>query len=298
MSIENLIPQGCDQEIANLGEGVCFEKTILPQRMWAKIGYNQTIPVATLQDEALLKAEIASGNLIPLPRIIGIPSLEQSAIEVDQSETGFYQVTDREMYSNADFEVQVSQCTFRKMETLIGKALTIFVVGDGKVAGSFKQIDSTLHFKGINSQISKHKAFMFKANRTDRSSIPMKWLVVKADNNASLAVDYDPVEINGMLDVSLTVTSSSTGGAVVELKSQCDQIGIGGLSEVTDWSLVDSTGATVTITGVTDNGEGSYLIEATLTAETEYAINLNGVAESEGNQYAPLTTAVTFETPA
>lgn len=86
---------------------------------------------------------------------------------------------------------------------------------------------------------------------------------------------WDPRELEGLLDVTVEISTSSATSVVVDVQSYCDDTPVTGLV-LADWTLIDSAGNTETINSSTESTtvDGRYTLDvSTLMADT-YDLNL------------------------
>ena len=93
---------------------------------------------------------------------------------------------------------------------------------------------------------------------------------------------WDPTNLDGLTDVALTVSSSISTKIVVSAEAYLKGVKILGLDATTDWILITTAGEAQTISGVTDNDDGTYdlagtaLATGTLTLGASKDLSLDG----------------------
>jgi len=107
---------------------------------------------------------------------------------------------------------------------------------------------------------------------------------------------WDPTELDGLIDVALETSNPSTSGVTVKATAKKKGVALSGFDVVGDWVLKDDAGDSVTISGITDNGDGTYQISATLVTATTYTINLADAATLSQDGYESVA-AVEFTVP-
>jgi hypothetical protein len=84
---------------------------------------------------------------------------------------------------------------------------------------------------------------------------------------------WDPTDLDGLTDVELTVESQTTSQVTVKAQAEKKGVNLTGFDETGDWVIKDDSESSVSVTSVTDNGDGTYVLEASLSAGT-YTVDL------------------------
>lgn len=97
---------------------------------------------------------------------------------------------------------------------------------------------------------------------------------------------WDPRKLEGLLDVTVEVVSSSATSLVVDVQSYCDDTPVTGLV-VADFVLVDDAGGSETINSVTESTsvDGRYTLDVTTLTADDYEINLQEPADMTTDGY-------------
>jgi len=91
---------------------------------------------------------------------------------------------------------------------------------------------------------------------------------------------WDPRLLAGLLDVNVTVVTSSATELVVDVKTDCDLTGVTGLV-LADFLLVDDESGSETINGATESSSiaGRYTLDVSTLGADDYLINLKEPAD-------------------
>ncbi len=105
---------------------------------------------------------------------------------------------------------------------------------------------------------------------------------------------WDATDLDGLTDVELSVTESTTSDVTVSAVAYKKGVNLTGFDETSDWVIKDDADESVSVSGVTDNGDGTYVLSASLTAGT-YTVNLADADSLSLNGYES-TGSVEFTT--
>ncbi len=186
---------------------------------------------------------------------------------------------------------------YRTFNEVSGRAF--IVTANGKIYGTSPD---GVKFKGFKLS----KLHTSKLGETDGSTVrfvdvryQFKTPSEMADFPAvpNIGTTWDPLTLQGLIDVTVTVENSAEGLVTLSVASDCDGEPVTGLVE-TDFTIIASDGTTEMLPGAvfTDVGDGTYTITFTtpvLPADT-YTANLKTAANQTTGGYAP-GTADSFE---
>ena len=86
--------------------------------------------------------------------------------------------------------------------------------------------------------------------------------------------------LTGLREVILEVQDNTIDSVTVKVVTTCEGIAVDDLTDNSDFTILDSTGAEVVISGVTSQGNGIYLIDASLTATEIYKFGIPTVGSN------------------
>lgn len=103
---------------------------------------------------------------------------------------------------------------------------------------------------------------------------------------------WDPRDLEGLLDATVEVYSSSSTELVVDVQTYCDDTPVTGLV-VTDFVLQDDTPETETINSATESStvDGRYTLDVTTLGDDNYTINLKEPSAMTTDGYQAGTAA-------
>ncbi len=168
--------------------------------------------------------------------------------------------------------VHVSVADMRKLRTFDGFRGRVFKIDEnGNILGTSPDGEK---FQGFETTTMNIEKMPLSAGDTKRL-VPIyikerevdEWLNRGvAINPLDLDTPFDPRDFDGLIDVKLTLISGAANELVVKAEADKKGVLIKGLSETTDWVAKDSAGSAESISGVTDNNDGTYTIAGTFTS--------------------------------
>jgi hypothetical protein len=269
----------CGTNTANTGRGQCVDPFAVAHKIIL-------VPQGTeIDTEANAKLQATWITLINesknergyvLPRIFRIEPAQDDPI-YEAGAKGMQEFV-REGKKTVKYSLEnIPLCEHKKLRTLNNQRWAMFVITDnGSIRG--KSIDGTKFlpvplnlFRVENRKESDGEAM-------ERTMVMIEWQNPNDWDDYGVYVTptaFDPRELNGILDVTIGAASAiSVAGFTFSVAGACDSVAIEGLV-AGDFTLLDSTGATVSITSVTESATvaGTYVLAATLSAGT-YSFNM------------------------
>ena len=192
--------------------------------------------------------------------------------------------------------MQIAMCNLANLRTFNEVQGRAFIVtGDGQVFGTSPDGVKFKGFKLSEFHVSKLGGTDGTTKRMVELDYQFKLPTEMADYPAVPVLDWDPLTLTGIVDVTLTVTSSAAGSVVVNVTRDCDGENVTGLV-IGDFLVLASDGTTeMTPNSFTENGSGTYTLTYSapaLPADT-YTVNLATPANQTTGQYEG-GTAVSF----
>ena len=185
--------------------------------------------------------------------------------------------------------VQVALCNLPKLRTFNEVQGRAFIVtADGQVYGTSPDGAKFKGFKLSEFHVSMLKGTDGTTKRMVEVDYQFKLTTEMADYGAVPTLTWDPLNLTGIVDCTLTVTSSAEGSVVVNVTRDCDGQAVTGLV-VGDFTILASDGTTEMLPGdgFAENGSGTYTFTFTtpvLPADT-YSVNLADPADQTTGQY-------------
>jgi len=269
----------CNQSLANTGATACAEN-INAVKMIVSTPVNFSF--ASLADFKLLSKwreaiEQTSNRIYPMPIFINIEPQDEET-QYNTSGDGSERKV-REGKNGYRGALNVSTCVGKNLRKFNNKKRRIFeFYENGFVGGTSPDGTKVMGYLLNNFEVEKLPSVDNASIADFMARVRLDDPTEKADrgvffNPSKEAIPWTYQDVEGLLDVDLTTSAPSVAGVTVAVTGDCDGDGVLGLTEISDWSILDDAAGTETITGVTDNGNGSYTLAATLTAG-DYTVNL------------------------
>jgi hypothetical protein len=270
-----------DSEVPNVGQkyGIReslgrIQKVILTPKNFSFADQSTAETQSNWQDAI----EQIANRIFPLPYVY--ENEDQSEDPVYQDFASGVSVLVRPGKYAERMHLLISVFDANKLAKFDGKEWRAFEVDEyGNILGTSP--DGTV-FKGFDVatfEVEKTMRTTGDANRTKPIYIkyknPSEW---NEDGVALRPLElntspWDPRELDGLTDVEITVDDQTTSDVDVTLKAYKKGVLLSGFDQTSDWVIKDDTDSTVSVSGVTDNGDGTYVITASLSAGT-YTIDL------------------------
>lgn len=215
----------------------------------------------------------AGSRIYPFPQI-----LEQEDISEEtqyQTFTTGKQKKIREGKRGYRFLVQVPLCVHQALRTFNGGNWRIILIdSNGRVIGTSPNGAKFKGFKVVTFEVEKMKIPAGDATVSTPIMVMLQDTTEFDDFGASfrpadLTVSWNALDLDGLQDVILTesVTDAcDASGGTIDVSTTCDGVPVTGL--VTgDWVLVDDAAGAETVTGCTDNADGTYTLTWTVAAD-------------------------------
>ena len=188
---------------------------------------------------------------------------------------------------------ELDLCSLPKYRTFNEIAGRVFIVtANGKIYGTSPD---GVKFKGFKLS----KLHVSKLGGTDGSTIRMVDVRYQFKNPTEMAdfpavpnigTVWDPLSLQGLIDVTVTVDASAEGEVTLSVASNCDGEGVTGLV-VGDFTILASDGTTEMLPGdgFSESGGGVYVFTFTtpVLPADDYTANLNTAAVQTTGGYAP-----------
>ena len=266
----------CVSNLGNTGLSGCLDNLGMDTRLiWTPETF-EFADQSTAETLSNWTDGIDAKNIYPLPLFDELDSAYEDDVEHDTpSGTSIFV---REGKAGGIGRFLGALCDLPKLRTfndVAGRA--IIVTAEGKIYGTspdgtkFKGFKlSKLHFSGIKGTDGSTPRF-FELRYQFKSPNEMN------DYPAVLAQTWDPLDLTGLIDVTVAVDSSAEGSVVLSVTRDCDGESVDGLVEG-DFFILASDGSTQMLPAdtFTDNGDGTYTFAFTtpvLPADT-YTTNL------------------------
>lgn len=260
--------------------------------LWTPESFSFASEAAALLEANYLTA-INAKNMYPTPMFDEVePTLED---DVEQEFASGIKILVREGKYGGTGKFRFALCNLADLRTFNDVAGRAFIVtGNGKIYGTSP--DGAI-FKGF--KLSQFHVSMLKG--TDGSTHRMVELRYQfrtpsemGDYAAVPALTWDPLDLTGIVNVTVAVDSSAAGLVVLSVTRNCDGETVDGLVEA-DFTMLASDGTTQMLLsdGFTDNGDGTYdfvFDTPALPADT-YSVNLKAPSAQTTGQYEDATAA-------
>ena len=182
-------------------------------------------------------------------------------------------------------KLHISVADMIKLQSYKNKTWRMFIVDDrGNILGTTPDGAIFKGFELTTFDVDKMNLTAGDVKRMVPIYYKMRNITEWSENAAVIkprklsADDWDPRDLDGLTDVEITVVSAIATKVVVRATAYLKGVAIVGFTAVTDWIL--ATGQT--ITGVTDNGDGTYdlagtgLVTGTITLGEPEDLTLDG----------------------
>ena len=230
----------------------------------------------------------AGSRIYPFPLILEKEDLSEATLY--KTFNSGIQKKIREGKRGYRFTVQVPLCVHQSLRSFNG------------YNGRFIGIDNNGRILGSSSDGAEFKGWKLDTFEVEKMMIPSGDDIAKTtiyvlfsdttefdDYGASfrpadLETSWNPLDLDGLQDVTLTLSGTSATGATLTVATTCDLVPVTGLV-VADLVMVDDAGGAETITGATDNTDGTYTLSwSTLSADT-YLVNFKAPASMTTKGY-------------
>jgi len=299
------VSDSCAETNSNLNRSTCPINPSLIFGLWFSPDLNLLIPTEDLDTRSNIDTLISNGELFVLNDIKDIPESTINGVQTATDNYNNTQVTRVSTNFNITLGIGIGECHLRAAQNWSNRQVAVFpVTEDGKVLGQLiDDGDGTFSLKGVPSTIVFQKGLPIKVNATDIVRPTLNWIVDNwtADRTEDVS-SYDPLDIEGVIDVTIAASASSTTSVTVTVSEGCNGTAVTGLVQA-DFLIEDTSGTDQTPDSVTDNGDGTYTFDFTgspLSAATDYTATFAAATESPSGSnaiYGRPATATTFTTP-
>jgi len=285
--------KNCVATLGNTGLSNCLDNLGMDAMLvWTKESFEFANEAAAIL-EANWDSAINDHNIYPFPLFDAVePAIEDN---VKQDLPSGVSLFVREGKYGGKGTFQVALCNLAALRTFNEVQGRAFIVtGDGQIFGTSPDGAKFKGFKLSEFHVSKLGSTDGTTKRMVELDYQFKLPTEMADYPAVPVLDWDPLQLAGIIDVTLTVSSSAEGSVVVAVSRDCDGEDVTGLV-VGDFTILASDGTTEMLPGdgFADNGDGTYTFTFTspvLPADT-YSVNLETPASQTTGGYEGGTAA-------
>jgi len=267
--------KSCIATLGNTGLSNCLDNLGMDAMLvWTKESFEFANEAAAIL-EANWDSAINDQDIYPFPLFDAVePAIEDN---VKQDLPSGVSLFVREGKYGGKGTFQIALCNLAALRTFNEVQGRAFIVtGDGQVFGTSPDGAKFKGFKLSEFHVSKLGGTDGTTKRMVELDYQFKLPTEMADYPAVPVLDWDPLQLTGILDVTLTVTSSAEGSVVVNVTRDCDGENVTGLV-IGDFLVLASDGTTeMTPDSFGESGGGTYVLTYSapvLPADT-YTINL------------------------
>ena len=279
--------KNCVASLANTGLSNCLDNLGYDALLvWTADSFEFANEAAAILEANWLSA-INSKYIYPFPVFDAVePALEDN---VKQDLPTGVSLFVREGKYGGKGMMQVALCNLSKLRTFNEVAGRAFIVtGDGQIFGTSPDGAKFKGFKLSEFHVSMLKSTDGTTKRMVELDYQFKNPNEMADYPAVPSLTWDPLNLTGLVDVTVAVTASAAGAVTVSVTSDCDGQSVTGLV-VGDFTILASDGTTEMLPGdgFADNADGTYTFTFTtpvLPADT-YTVNLKTPATQTTGGY-------------
>ena len=279
------ISAGCDVQIGAI-EKVIFAKE------------SQEFATQTAAEtEAEWGTAIAAKALLPLPLIEEFEDNSEDDVYYTSPITSL-ETFIREGKANFTFKYKFDPCLHKRLRGFNGQRLRMYMIdGSNNVLGTSP--DDTV-FKGFVSGTLRVQKWT--PSTGDNLSFTVVKFVIESgveynDQIAVISVDWNIKDLNGVQPATLTVIGTpSAESIVVDVAESCSGVAIEGITEVTDFEVLEADGTTeepVTVVAESATVPGRYTLTG-VAFESGGTVNLDGVITLTGDYYQGTAADLTF----
>ncbi len=182
-------------------------------------------------------------------------------------------------------------CYIKKLETFNGQNWTAYAVTEKGYILGWSEDGTKFQAFDVFFQLEADKPAT--ADETRKTPIRLyeteSWQWQKygvAIDPTSESTSWNPRELEGLQDVTVSVVTSSATELVVDVKTDCDEIGVTDLV-LGDFTLVDDAAGAESIVSATESTtvDGRYTLDVTTLGADDYLINLKEPSAMTTNGY-------------
>ena len=279
--------KNCVATLGNTGLSNCLDNLGFDAMLiWTTESFEFATEAAAIL-EANYESAINAGTIYPFPLFDSVEPAIEDNVKQDLP-TGVSLFVREGKYGGKGL-MQVALCNLADLRTFNEVQGRAFIVtGDGQIFGTSPD---GVKFKGF--KLSEFHVSMLKG--TDGTTKRMVELDYQFKNTSEMAdypavpvLDWDPLTLTGVVDVTVTVDSSAAESVVVSVARNCDGEALTGLV-VGDFTILASDGSTEMLpgAGVTDNADGTYTFSFTtpVLPDDTYSVNLKTPAAQTTGGY-------------
>ena len=286
----------CVTSLGNTGLAQCLDNLEYDARLIFTTDSFEFASEADAQDQTKYEDAINAGTMFPMPIFDEVePAIED---DVEQELATGITLFVREGKYGGIGRFQLALCNLAKLRTfneVLGRAF--IVTGNGKIYGTSPDGTKFKGFKLSKFHISGLKGSDGSTVRFVELRYQFKNINEMADFPAVPELTWDPLDLLGVVDVTVSVSSSSSSEVVLSLARTCDNEAVTGLVEA-DFTILDSgSSEQLPANSFADNGDGTYTFgfSPVLGADT-YSANLKAPSAQTTGGYES-TAAAAFTIP-
>lgn len=266
----------CGADVANTGsQGYCKTSLTGARKIFLTTSNFSFSTIADAMNKTKWVDGIKNKSIIPFPLADNVTAADVEPKKSSNDYTGERVVKDGHNGFTLSFEQPILMLNMiRKFNHFTGRAFVADENGNiiGYTPDGVKVQGLTLDelFTGF---LKEGTATTFRDFETN---VRFKYTSELADHGVSFNPDWDPYYLEGIENVVLELVGpATTSGFTFTVSFRGKDYGISGLLK-TNVVLKNSTGVTQSITTLTDNGNGEYVLAATLIAGS-YTLDLVGI---------------------
>lgn len=285
------IEKNCLLNGQNIGKDRCIDTLIVPKKILFALGHGKSFAISDFAD---LQDKVLTGELYALPNATNIVDIAEAEIGISQNDFGQQFLTFTKNFGAFKYKAEMGSCTVRKLQSLNQIPVTFFVL-DEKTAQVelYADANGALRVRGIDGRMFT-KPYGFRPNPTDIEMVNHFVQISMEDNKTNEFVNVpNALDINGLIDVVIDVTASTTESATFTVKEACGLADVVGLT-AGDLVILDSNSDEVVITGLTE-ANGVYTATFATQSAGSFSLNLTNVVDQAPYYYTPQATATAFE---
>jgi hypothetical protein len=264
----------CDTAKQNTGLSNCKDNLGYDARLFWTTSTFEFASETDAEDQTKWEDAINAKNIAPFPLHVEVePALEEDVIQ--ETAVGISLFVREGKYGGIG-RSEIALCNLSKLRSYNDiKGRAFIVTGNGKIYGTSPD---GVKFRGFDlSQF--HVSYLKGTDGSQKRLVDIRYQFEQpsqmGDYGAVPQLDWDPLQLSGVIDVDVAVDSSTANKVVVSLTRDCDGEPVTGLVEG-DFTLLSSGAAEqLPADTFTESPNGTYTFDFTvaLVADT-YSINL------------------------
>lgn len=233
--------------------------------------------LADAKDPAIWAAAIVAKNIVPLPNIEGLELANTEAV----LKTGRYSDYElKEGVAGVKYRFDLSICNYEAMKTYKNSDYTrVFQITNAEEVTCDIQTDGTVKGRELSSFIVG-----LRNDATD-DDVPYVDVNLKFSNDVFdiIRAGFDATELEGIFDVTITITSATATSIKFKLSNSCNGAVVTSLEDA-DLDLLDVAGASFTHSFVAANADGEFEFTGTDFLDG-FSVIINDVVTKAGTHY-------------